>query len=98
MKCMLFLCLAILALKPDSVQSTAATDTTITITAQNPGPVPFNSQLNLSASDTSQIKAIQFTIAPKAGSVTRPLSGTYSADYLSARGYLLSNGIVYVPV
>ena len=98
MKCMLFLCLAILALRPDLVQASAATDTTITITAQNPGPVPFINQLTLSASDISQIKAIQFTITPKTGSVTRPLSGTYSADYLSARGYLLSNGIIYVPV
>src|SRR4030095_5520120 len=33
-------------------------------------------------------KSIQFTITPKAGSVTRPLSGTYSHDYLVSRGFL----------
>src|SRR6266700_4057661 len=40
------------------------------------------------ADDTTIIKSIQFTITPKAGSVTRPLSGTYSHDYLVSRGFL----------
>ena len=58
-------------------QATQADDTTITITAQNPGATPFISQLTLMASDTSVIKSVQFTITPKPGSVTRPLSGTF---------------------
>src|SRR5207253_6102505 len=33
------------------------------------------------------LKSIQFTITPKPGSVTRPLSGTYSNDYLVSRGF-----------
>src|SRR5437667_3316556 len=65
-----------------------ADDTTITITAQTAGATPFLSQLTLTASDTTVIKSIQFTITPKAGSVTRPLSGTYSHDYLVSRGFL----------
>jgi len=65
-----------------------ADDTTITITAQTAGATPFISQLTLTASDTTVIKSIQFTITPKAGSVTRPLSGTYSHDYLVSRGFL----------
>jgi hypothetical protein len=99
MKRALFSCLNILlAMTPALLRASNADDTTITITAQNPGPVPFINQLTLNASDTSEIKAIQFTITPKAGSVTRPLSGTYSAEYLSSRGYLFSDGTIYLPV
>jgi hypothetical protein len=44
-------------------------------------------------------RTIQFTVAPKAGSVTRPLSGTYSAEYLTSRGYLnASTGEIFLPV
>src|SRR6266568_7768399 len=68
--------------------ATQADDTTITITAQTAGATPFISQLTLTASDTTVLKSIQFTIDPKPGSVTRPLSGTYSHDYLVSRGFL----------
>ena len=70
-------------------RATQADDTTITITGQNAGPTPFISQLSLMASDTSVLSKIQFTITPKTGSVTRPLSATYSNDYLTGRGNLI---------
>ena len=78
----------ILAICTRLAGATQADDTTITITGQNAGPTPFISQLTLSASDTSVLKNIQFTITPKSGSVTRPLSATYSHDYLVGRGFL----------
>ena len=65
-----------------------ATDTTITITEQNAGTTPFISKLTLSVSDLSVLQRVQFTIAPKPGSVTRPLSATYSKEYLAGRGYV----------
>src|SRR6266700_7849911 len=68
--------------------ATQADDTTITITDHTAGATPFISQLTLTASDTTVLKSIQFTIDPKPGSVTRPLSGTYSHDYLVSRGFL----------
>jgi hypothetical protein len=64
-----------------------ADDTTITITGQTAGVTPFISQLTLVASNTTVLKSIQFTITPKPGSVTRPLSGVYSNDYLVSRGF-----------
>jgi hypothetical protein len=64
-----------------------ADETTISIVGQNPGATPFLSQLSLEASDPAAIKSIRFTIAPKAGSVTRALSGSYSNDYLVSRGF-----------
>jgi arylsulfate sulfotransferase len=84
----LLIAISLLSLSAEAL-ATQADDTTITITGQNAGPTPFISQLTLTASDTSVIKSIQFTITPKPGSVTRPLSGTYSLDYMISRGYLV---------
>src|SRR5258707_6207545 len=63
-----------------------ADDTTIRITGFTAGVTPFNGRLALDVSNTSVLKSIQFTIDPKPGSVTRPLSGTYSNNYLVSRG------------
>src|SRR6266513_6156273 len=79
--------------------ATQADDTTIDITGQTTGPTPFISQLALTASDTSLIKSIQFTVAPKPGSVTRPLSATYAREYLIDRGYLVPpSSEIFVPI
>jgi arylsulfate sulfotransferase len=64
-----------------------ADDTTITITGYTAGVTPFVSQLTLEISNTTVLKSIQFAIDRKPGSVTRPLSGTYSNDYLVSRGF-----------
>ncbi|MBA3832924.1 MAG: aryl-sulfate sulfotransferase [Chthoniobacterales bacterium] len=78
--------------------ATQADDTTITVTAKTPGVTPFISQVTLQATDTSVLKSIKFTIAHKAGSVTRPLSGQYSNGYLTERGYLQASGEIFLPV
>src|SRR6266853_3579771 len=70
-----------------SAGSTQADDTTIRITGYDPGATPFISNVHLTASNTSVLKSIQFTITPKPGSVTRPLSGTYANSYLVDRGF-----------
>jgi arylsulfate sulfotransferase len=64
-----------------------ADDTTIAITGHTAGATPFISNLTLEVSNTTVLKSIQFTIHAKAGSVTRPLSGTYANDYLMSRGF-----------
>src|SRR5215211_1122210 len=68
-------------------EASQADETTITITGHTAGVTPFISKLTLQVSNTSVLKSIQFTINPKPGSVTRPLSGTYSNDYLLGRGF-----------
>ena len=80
-----------------SALATQADDTTITIDRQIAGTTPFLNQLTLSVSDTSAIKSIQFMIAPKPGSSTRPLSATYSNSYLAERGDLVS-GTIFLPI
>src|SRR6266581_4918301 len=74
--------------------ATEADDTTITITGHTAGVTPFISKLTLAASNTTVLKSIQFTIDPKPDSVTRPLSGTYSNDYLVSRGFEHSPEII----
>ena len=92
-------CLGLCTQLPQLAGATQADDTTIVITAQNPGVTPFIKQLTLNVSDTSVIKSIQFTITPKPGSVTRSLSGTYNRSYLIERGYLQPPlNDVFVPV
>jgi len=98
-KTLVFALLAVGFLACPLADATQADDTTITIVSDNPGPTPFISQLSLLASQTDGLKSIQFTITPKEGSVTRPLSGTYSSDYLTDRGYLNSiTGEIFLPV
>jgi arylsulfate sulfotransferase len=76
-----------------------ADDTTITITGQTAGATPFISKLTLAVSNTSVLKSIQFTITPKPGSVTRPLSGTYANYYLVDRGFENpQTGAIILPV
>ncbi len=74
--------------------ATQADDTTITITGHTAGATPFISKLTLEVSNTTVLKSIQFAIDPKPGSVTRPLSGTYSNDYLVSRGFEHSSEIL----
>jgi arylsulfate sulfotransferase len=64
-----------------------ADGTTITISGHTPGATPFISKVTLAVSNVTVLKSIQFTIDPKPGSVTRPLSGTYSSEYLLSRGF-----------
>lgn len=86
-----------LALSP-SLFAVLADDTTITIDANTPGATAFISQVTLHTSDVAAIKSIGFSIAPKAGSATRALSGEYSAAYLTERDFLQVNGDIFLPV
>ena len=70
-----------------SADSTQADETTIRITGYAAGVTPFISNVNLTASNTSVLKSIQFTVTPKPGSIARALSGTYANSYLVDRGF-----------
>ncbi len=91
------LALPFLALAP-TLLATQADDTTITIMSKAAGATPFISQVTLQTSDVTTIKSIGFSIAPKAGSVTRPLSGEYSATYLTDHDDLQATGEIFLPV
>ncbi|MBA3273031.1 MAG: hypothetical protein H0T11_04055 [Chthoniobacterales bacterium] len=56
--------------------------------AQTSGPTPFISKLRLNVSNLPALNRLKFSIRPKDGSVTRPLSATYTKGYLRSRGYV----------
>jgi arylsulfate sulfotransferase len=85
--CSLIVVVAVFMVFSHLAGATQADDTTIRITGHTAGPTPFISKLSLDVSNTSVLKSIQFAIDPKPGSVTRPLSGTYSNQYLVSRGF-----------
>src|SRR4051812_5587686 len=88
----------LLALAP-LANATQATDTTVLITAKTAGPTPFINKLTLNVSNLAVVQRIKFSIVPKPGSVTRPLSATYWKGYLDSRGYVdAENGQITVPV
>jgi arylsulfate sulfotransferase len=71
----------------------------VTITGQTAGPTPFIAQIQLTATPAASIKSIKFEITPKPGSVTRPVRGTYPAEYLQQRGnYNSQTGAILLPV
>ncbi|HKP03028.1 MAG TPA: aryl-sulfate sulfotransferase, partial [Chthoniobacterales bacterium] len=95
-----FIVVVLLGIAPiPDARADQAGDTTIVIVGSAPGVTPFISQVTLNVSDTSNLKGIQFTVAPKAGSVTRPLSGNYARSYLIERGFLQAgSGDILLPV
>ncbi len=51
------------------------------------GPTPFIEIMRTEVTGARALTSVQFTIAPKPGSFTRPISATYSAAYMIRRGY-----------
>jgi arylsulfate sulfotransferase len=86
-RCLLIIVSSVFMVFSHLASATQADDTTITITGHTAGATPFISRLTLDVSNTTVLKSIQFAIDPKPGSVTRPLSGTYSNDYLVRQGF-----------
>jgi arylsulfate sulfotransferase len=98
-RCLSIMVGAVFMVFPQLAGASQANGTTITITGQTAGATPFISRLSLRVSNTAVLKSIQFTITPKPDSVTRPLSGTYSNDYLISRGFEQSQtGVIALPV
>ena len=65
-----------------SASATQADDTSI-VPAGRVFVNPFIRHLKFSVNPIANLKSVQFTVQPKPGSVTRPISATYSSKYLS---------------
>jgi arylsulfate sulfotransferase len=71
----------------------------VSVVAYGPGKTPFINLVRLKMEDPALLAYITFTIAPKPGSVTRPVSARYPSSYLTQRGFLdTANGAITVPV
>ena len=80
-----------------SASATQADDTSI-VAVGRVAVNPFIRHLKFSVNPIANLKSVQFTVQPKPGSVTRPISATYSSQYLSGRGYLDAAGNLKIPV
>ena len=80
-----------------SASATQADDTSIVLIGRV-AVNPFIRHLKFSVNPIANLKSVQFTVQPKPGSVTRPISATYSSKYLSSRGYLDAAGNLKIPV
>ena len=55
---------------------------------------PFISFLLLDGFDRSSVTKLQYTVAPKPGSVSKPVHAEYSISALAARGYVGTNSLI----
>src|SRR3977135_4054108 len=81
----------VLILASHSASGTQADETTI-VSVGRTAINPFIRHLKFKVNPVVNLKSVQFTVQPKPGSVTRPISATYSSGYLSQSGYLDSAG------
>lgn len=76
-----------------------AVRTLVSLDGNLPGPTPFISFVRFRISDPANLSTISFSILPKEGSQTRPVTATYSSAYLKREGYFqLGSGKVSLPV
>lgn len=62
-----------------------------------PGITAFISKVTIGELTPSSLKRISFTVAPKPGSTTTPISAWYTKEYLASHGYIRNDKIT-VPV
>jgi hypothetical protein len=60
----------------------------VSIANQAPGPTPFIAYVSLMIERPDRVRSVSYTIAPKPGTVSRPVSVTYGSAYLVRRQLL----------
>ncbi len=74
----------------------AAAAATVTINGQFAGPTPFIAYVETTITGGT-LRGVAFSITPKSGSFTRPITAAATASYLAANGAVYGN-TVFVPV
>jgi hypothetical protein len=64
----------------------------VSIASQAPGPTPFIAHVGLVIERPDRVRSVSYTIAPKPGTVSRPVSVTYGSAYLARRQLLDTAG------
>lgn len=60
----------------------------VTVASEAPGPTPFIAHVGIRIGRGDLVRSVSYTIVPKAGTVSRPVSVTYGNDYLLRRRLL----------
>ena len=79
-----------------AIGSSASVAGTVTITGHTPGRTPLIENV-AAAYSGGRIRSVSFTVVPKPGSQTRPITMTYLASVLAARAQLTDTSVT-VPV
>lgn len=82
---------------PDPGAPDPGTGWTVSIVGHTAGPNPFIAMVTLGGTSLADVADVAYTIDPKPGSATRPVSVSYSQAALQARGYAADGGLS-VPV
>lgn len=77
---------------------TQAQKSTIEAVGNLAGANPFTSFVELKGNGVSDLANITYTIEPKQGTASKPVSVSYTTSYLERRRYLNSGGAAIVPV
>lgn len=81
-----------------STQPTMATRTAITVAAPMTAPAPHRAFVNLAATDVAHVAEVNYVVAPRPGTASRPVSVTYTMAALRRRGRVAANSVVTLPV
>lgn len=77
----------------------SASAASFSVSKITPGSTPYISKVTLKVVNLKLVSGLQFTIQPKAGSKTKPVSATYTFSYLKSQGYVnQSKSEIIVPV
>ncbi len=99
MKTTIALTIFLLAALRPLAHATQADNTAVTVIGKAAGATPFISKVTVNLSQLSVLKRVQFAVTPKSGSVTRPVSASYTKNYLDRRGYLRADkSEIIIPV
>ncbi len=73
------------ALRPFSpaAQASQADAAAVIFTGSTPGPKPFIAQLQFTIAPAASLVAVDFSIQPRTGSATRPVSAGYTEQFQS---------------
>ena len=71
----------------------------VQIVSQEAGVTPFIEMVTVNLANPAALTSYQFTVAPKTGAHTRPISAVYSGAALQRRGFLnLDSPVITLPV
>ncbi|MGX4640112.1 aryl-sulfate sulfotransferase [Massilia sp. SYSU DXS3249] len=83
----LFACLLAAACsKLDELDDTEAEKAGVAVLGQSPGATPFIAHVVLGLDDIAELDRVSFLVAPKPGTVSRPVTVTYSRAWLERKG------------
>ena len=77
--------------------ATVTVEPTFAVISSGPGRTPFISFVELSAPSLGSLQSVGYVVQPKPGSVSKPVSVTYTLERLQSRGYV-SGSTITLPV